>query len=263
MLVEMRQMSCKREEKYLLKDIDWQVKPGENWAIVGLNGSGKTTLLNIINGYMWPSSGRVRVLGKELGRVDIREIRPSIGWVSSSLQEKLYTHEAVEDIVVSGKYASIGLYERAGTADRERALSLLQEVGLRNLGGRRYDTLSQGEKQKVLIARALMSRPRLLLLDEPCSGLDIFSREQFLKAIEGLCRRAKGPNLLYVSHRVEEIIPGLTKVLLLRRGEVHSQGDAASVLITENLSDFFEIPVEVRWQDRRPWLIIRGDSSGR
>lgn len=250
-------MSCIRDKKYILKEVTWQVGVGEHWAILGLNGSGKTTLLNIINGYMWPSSGSVRVLGKEFGRVDIWEVRRMIGWVSSSLQEKLYAHESVSDIVLSGKYASIGLYDRPDAGDRLRAASLLEQVGCGFLGDRRYETLSQGEKQKVLIARALMSDPRLLILDEPCSGLDILSREQFLTAISGLARREGGPNLLFVTHRVEEILPDFTKALLLRRGEVHSQGPTPALLTTENLSDFFEIPVEVRWQDGRPWMSVR------
>ncbi len=262
MVIEMRQMSCRRGQQYILKDIEWRVEPGEHWAILGLNGSGKTTLLNIINGYMWPSSGIVRVLGKEFGRVDLREVRPQIGWVSSSLQERLYSHEAVADIVLSGKYASIGLYDKPDDADRERAGILLQEVGCGSLGERRYETLSQGEKQKVLIARALMGRPLLLLLDEPCSGLDILSREQFLEAIDGLCRREGGPNLLYVTHRVEEIMPGFTRALLLRRGQVYSQGDTASVLTTENLSEFFGLPAEVNWREGRPWLLLgRGPAA--
>jgi iron complex transport system ATP-binding protein len=256
MAVQMVNVSLVRDRQCILKDINWQVEPGENWAIVGLNGSGKTTLLNIINGYLWPSKGSVRILEKEFGRVDIWEIRRSIGWVSSSLQEKLYAHELAVNIVLSGKYASIGLYEQPHASDFLRANTLLEQIGCGQLGKRRYETLSQGEKQKILIARALMSRPKLLILDEPCTGLDIFSRDQFLKAIENLCQEKEVPNLLYVTHRIEEIMPVFPKALLLRKGEVHSLGNTTTVLTSENLSDFFGLPVEVKWRDRRPWMRI-------
>ncbi len=256
MVVEMVNLSCVRDKQYILKEVNWHVKAGEHWAIVGLNGSGKTTLLNIINGYVWPSSGGIKVLGKEFGRVDIWDIRRSIGWVSPSLQERLYVHEEVVDIVLSGKYASIGLYERPAAADLERASDLLDQIGCASLAERRYETLSQGEKQKVLIARALMNNPKLLILDEPCSGLDILSREQFLSTIEKLCRREEAPNLLYVTHRIEEIMPVFAKALLLRRGEVHSLGDTGAVLTSENLSRFFEIPVDVQWRAGRPWIMV-------
>ncbi len=256
MAVQMVNVSLVRDRQYILKEVNWQVEPGENWAIVGLNGSGKTTLLNIINGYIWPSKGSVRILEKEFGSVDIWDIRRSIGWVSSSLQEKLYPHELAVNIVLSGKYASIGLYEQPHAGDFHRANTLLEQIGCGHLAKRRYETLSQGEKQKILIARPLMSRPKLLILDEPCSGLDIFSRDQFLRAIEKLCQEKEVPNLLYVTHRIEEIMPVFPKALLLRKGEVHSLGETTAVLTSENLSDFFELPVEVKWRDRRPWMRI-------
>lgn len=256
MAVQMVNVSCVRDRQCILKEINWRVEPGENWAIVGLNGSGKTTLLNIINGYIWPSKGSVRILDKEFGRVDIWEIRRSIGWVSSSLQERLYPHEVVVNIVLSGKYASIGLYEQPRTSDIDRANTLLEQIGCAHLAKRRYETLSQGEKQKILIARALMSRPKLLILDEPCTGLDIFSRDQFLKAIEKLCQEKEVPNLLYVTHRIEEIMPVFPKALLLRKGEVHSLGNTTTVLTSKNLTDFFGLPVDVQWRDHRPWMRI-------
>ena len=257
MTLEMINVSWVRDGEYILKNINWKVEPGEHWALVGLNGSGKTTLLNIINGYVWPTNGTVKVLGKEFGKTDIWDLRRSIGWVSSSLQERLYGHDEVLDIVLSGKFASIGLYENPESADREKAYALLDQIGCTALAGRSYKTLSQGEKQKVLIARAMMNNPKLLILDEPCSGLDIISREQFLAAIEKLCCRKMGPNLFYVTHRVEEIMPMFTRTLLLRRGEVHSRGETTSLLKSENLSNFFEIDVDVRWKDGRPWITVK------
>jgi iron complex transport system ATP-binding protein len=238
-------------EARILRDINWTVRRGEHWAIIGLNGSGKTSLLNMVNGYIWPSEGEIRVLGKRFGRYDVRDLRKKIGWASSSLQEKLYVSETAEEIVLSGRFATIGLYDKPGKKDRERARALLVLFQCGHAAGQPYWSLSQGEKQKVLIARALIQNPRLLILDEPCAGLDIISREQILSLIQDVGSQASGPSILYVSHHIEEILPVFTHVLLLRRGEAHSQGSTREVLTKKNLSDFFERSVGVRWQKGR------------
>ncbi|MEW9122427.1 MAG: ABC transporter ATP-binding protein [Thermotaleaceae bacterium] len=254
MVIELKEVSFIRDKKYILKDVNWSVSPGEHWAILGLNGSGKTSLLNMINGYHFPSEGEIAVLGKVFGKFDLRELRKSIGWVSSSLQEKLYMNESVTDIVLSGKFASIGLYERTEEIDREKALSLLTRLGCADLANRPYQSLSQGEKQKVLIARGLMPSPALLILDEPCTGLDIFSKEQLLSMIEKLSGEADAPTLIYVTHHTEEILPVFNHSLLLRRGQVHSSGKTDSVLTEKNLSDFFEASVSFEKIQNRIWL---------
>ncbi|MBB6214507.1 iron complex transport system ATP-binding protein [Anaerosolibacter carboniphilus] len=243
MVIEAKQVSVIRDSKYILKEVNWSVKAGEHWAILGLNGSGKTTLLNMINGYLFPSTGELQVLGKIFGKYDLRELRKSIGWVSTALQERLYGTESVEDIVLSGKFATIGLYEHPSQEDRDFAKSLLDRLASGHLSNRTYQSLSQGEKQRVLIARALMSSPRLLILDEPCTGLDIFAKEQLLSTIEKLSYEQDAPTLIYVTHRTEEILPTFSHTLLLRRGQVHSSGKTAFVLTKENLCDFFEAPV--------------------
>lgn len=166
-MIDAKQVSVIRDSKYILKEVSWSVKAGEHWAILGLNGSGKTTLLNMINGYLFPSKGELQVLGKIFGKYDLRELRKSIGWVSTAIQERLYGTESVEDTVLSGKFASIGLYEEPSKEDRDFARSLLERLSSVHLSDRIYQTLSQGEKQRVLIARGLMSSPRLLILDEP------------------------------------------------------------------------------------------------
>jgi len=252
----MRNVSWITEKKYILRNINWRVNDNEHWAIIGLNGSGKTSLLNIVAGYNWPSTGEVSVLRKRFGSYDIRELRKRIGWVSSFLQEQLYADETAGEIVLSGKFATIGLYDKPEKRDIERTVLLLKELRCEQIAQQLYRTLSQGEKQKVLIARALMHSPRLLILDEPCGGLDIFSREHLLSLIETIGQRRAAPTLLYVSHRIEEILPVFTHTLLLRRGEIHSQGRTKEVLTKNNLSDFFERKVDLKWRKGRAWIQV-------
>ncbi|WP_282937936.1 ABC transporter ATP-binding protein [Paenibacillus sp. RC67] len=254
-VIDLQNVTYRREKNELLTDINWQVRPGEHWAILGLNGSGKTTMLNIVNGYIWPTTGKVSVLGHPYGTVDLRELRMSIGWVSLSLQEKLYATDKVEHIVVSGKYATIGLYEKPGEEDWERATALMEQMRCIHLQGRQYQTCSQGEKQKILIARALMSSPKLLILDEPCNGLDLFSREALLEVIDQLAKSPDAPTLLYVTHHTEEILPMFRHALLLRRGEVFASGQVSEVLTEQHLSSFFESPVEVLSREDRYWVL--------
>ncbi|WP_126428379.1 ABC transporter ATP-binding protein [Brevibacillus marinus] len=256
MIIDLKQVSWVRD-KTILRDITWQVAAGEHWSLVGLNGSGKTTLLNIINGYIWPTKGEVSVLGEKFGRCDLRELRKQIGWVSSSLQERLYGQQTAEEIVLSGKFASIGLYDHIAEEDREQAAELLASFGCAPLLQRPYETLSQGERQKVLIARALMAKPRLLILDEPCNGLDLIARENLLAMIGQIAARAESPTLLYVTHHIEEILPCFSHTLLLRRGEIYKAGSTQEVLTTSNLSQFFEIPVHVERRDQRFWVSLR------
>lgn len=253
-IIRMHNVSWICDGRHILRNINWEVNDGEHWAIIGLNGSGKTTLLNMINGYIWPSTGEISVLGKRFGDCNLRELRKSIGWVSSSLQEKLYTTETAEEIVLSGKFATIGLYDETDKKDAEKALSLMEQLGCSHVAKQPYGTLSQGEKQRVLIARALINSPKILILDEPCAGLDIFAKEQVLSTLEHIDSQASSPTLIYVSHHIEEIVPVFKHALLLRRGEVHSAGKTKEVLTKSNLSDFFERPVGVEWHHKRAWL---------
>ena len=255
-VIDMRNVSLIYGSKYILRDVNWEVNPGEHWAVIGLNGSGKTTLLNMITGYLWASRGEISVLGKHFGRYDIRELRKKIGWVSSYLQEKFYSNETAEEIVLSGKNATIGLYEKPKPRDIGRARLLLGQFESGRIAGQQYWTLSQGERQKVLIARGLISAPRLLIMDEPCAGLDIFAREHLLSLIESIGKQVHAPTLLYVTHRIEEISPVFTHTLLLRQGTVHSKGRTREVLTEKNLSDFFRVSVGVRRRRGRVWIEI-------
>lgn len=243
MIVEVKNASITRDSVYLLKDINWKIKKGEHWAVLGLNGSGKTTLLNMLNGYIFPSSGEVSVLGKTLGNYDMRQLRKSIGWVSSVIQDRLHGYETALDIVLSGKFASIGLYDEPNDEDIDLANRLLEKLSCLPFAKRHYQTLSQGEKQRILIARGLMAQPDLLILDEPCTGLDIFARERLLEIIDSLSKDIDFPTLIYVTHHIEEILPNFSHSLLLRRGEVFSQGKTDEMLTSDNLSSFFEAPI--------------------
>lgn len=250
-MIELTSVTWQRAGREILKDVNWRIEPNEHWCLFGLNGSGKTSLLNILNGYIWPTKGEVTVLGKRFGEVDLRDLRKLIGLVSTSLQQKLYGHESVEDIVISGKHASIGLYEQVTPQDRKRAGQLLERLGAGSLRERAFHTLSQGEQQRVLIARALMPSPKLLILDEPCSGLDLLAREQLLQMIGQLAEAADAPNLIYVTHHLEEVLPAFAKTLLLKEGTVFRTGFTSELLSSACLSEFLGHPVEVQsWNGR-------------
>lgn len=252
--IEMKNVSWMREGKTVLDGIDWTVGEGEHWALFGLNGSGKTTLLNLLCGYIWPTTGDIHVLGHKFGEIDLRELRKSIGWVSSSLQERIHGGEKAQHLVVSGKFASFGLYDKPEDEDYDRAAALMEQLRCGHLKDRTYQTCSQGEQQKLLIARALMASPKLLILDEATNGLDFISKEGLLDSINELARQPDAPNMLYVTHHTEEILPIFAHTLLLRRGREFTQGKTSEVLSTESLSEFFEMPVQVDWNGNRAWL---------
>lgn len=260
MIISLKNVSWKRDTTMILRGMNWEVKQGQHWCIVGLNGSGKTTMLNVVNGYIWPTTGQVEVLDHRYGDVDLRELRKRIGWVSTSLQQKLYGHQTALTIVLSGKFATIGLYDKTNEEDQRQAEELMEFLDCSSLAARTYDTLSQGQRQKVLIARALMANPDLLILDEPCTGLDIFAREQLLQMIEKITKQPGGPTLLYVTHHIEEITPCFTHTLLVKNGEIYKGDETENCLQSDLLSDFFDIPVEVQEHHNRKWLTLAGDN---
>ncbi|MFC9710731.1 ABC transporter ATP-binding protein [Paenibacillus sp. NPDC056933] len=254
MIIDVQHVSWKRGPITLLNDVSWRVNEGEHWALLGLNGSGKTTLLNMITGYLWPTEGTITVLGHRYGDVDLRELRKSIGWVSSSLQEKLYGTDRTQYVVISGKHATIGLYDKLSDEDLDQARELMRTLGCQHLWDREYRTCSQGEKQKLLIARALMANPRVLILDEPCNGLDLFSRERLLESISELTQKPDTPSLIYVTHHTEEILPVFSHSLLLRRGEIVNSGLTSELMHRDVLSSFFEAPVDVDRHGQRVYV---------
>ncbi|MBW4084605.1 ABC transporter ATP-binding protein [Paenibacillus sp. S150] len=254
MIIDVHNVTWTQGKHTLLNGINWSIRPGEHWALLGLNGSGKTTLLNMITGYLWPTTGTISVLGERYGEVDLREMRKSIGWVSSSLQEKLYGTDRTQYVVISGKHATIGLYDHLTEQDNARAEELMKQLGCFHLWDREYRTCSQGEKQKLLIARALMANPRVLILDEPCNGLDLFSRERLLDSIRGLALGKEMPTLIYVTHHTEEILPVFGHTLLLRRGQAVQSGLTSEILTAPVLSGFFESGVIVERHGERVYV---------
>lgn len=247
--------------KRVLADITWKVETGEHWVLFGRNGSGKTTLLRVINGYLWPSTGKVSVLGSLFGRVDLRELRKAIGTVGSYLREQFYPGETAAEIVLSGLYASIGLYEKPDAASWEKAHRIMAELNCLELADQPYRTLSQGEKQITLIARALVNSPRLLLLDEPCLSLDVFAREQLLQLLAQVAENRPELTMIYVTHYAEEIIPMFDRAVLLHNGRIHSCGDTGSVFTSENLTKIFGCPVRTRWDGNRISLSLTPDRA--
>ncbi|RNB89259.1 ABC transporter ATP-binding protein [Brevibacillus nitrificans] len=256
MIIDVKNVSWQRDETTILDQINWQVSEGEHWCLVGLNGSGKTSLLKIISGYTWPTKGEVSVLDNLYGTVDLREVRKSIGWVSTSLMSQLHEHETAFRVILSGREATIGLYSAPTEEDKQQAQELLEMFRCVHLKNRPYGALSQGERQKVLIARALMAKPRLLILDEPCTGLDLLSREQLLAMIEQIAKQPGGPALVYVTHHIEEILPCFTHTLLLKDGKVYQAGENDQVLTTDELSRFFGVSVNIHRSQGRSWISL-------
>lgn len=255
-IIDVDNVSWRRKGTYILKDIQWQVKKSEHWAILGLNGSGKTTLLKMLNGYIWPTTGNVTVLNEMFGKTDIRELRKRIGWVSSSLQERIVPTQQAEQIVISGKFGSTGLYDERTSKDESKAFELLEQLHADHLYGKEYGVCSQGEQQRILIARALMAEPELLILDEPTNGLDFVAREQLLSSIEQIVKKPNPPTLLFVTHHIEEISPIFTHTLLIKDGQVFSKGKRREILQNTSMSTFFDRNVEIKWNLDRPWLSI-------
>jgi len=230
----------------ILRQVNWRVNPGEHWAILGPNGCGKTSLLKALTGYLSPTAGSLAVFGRRYGETDWRELRLQIGLVTSALQASIPGAEPALETVMSGRYAQLDLWARTTRADRTAAARWLRFLGAGHLAGREWLYLSQGERQRVLIARALMARPRLLILDEPCGGLDPVAREEFLRFLDRLARRRGGPALVLVTHHVEEITPAFTHALLLRAGAVYAAGPCAQVVTSRKLSGAFGARIRVR-----------------
>jgi len=246
--------------KTIVHSINWTVQPGEHWAILGPNGSGKTTLLKLACGYLWPNAGgEIYRRGKTL--VNLRELRKSIGWVTSALAAEIPAWERVIRTVVSGKFAQIGLLEGFGgdatKADYRLAERLLEQMGCVYLRDQDFGTLSQGEQQKVLIARARMTKPYLIILDEPCAGMDPGARENFLVTLKQIGRQKRIPALIFVTHHIEEILPLFKKTLVLRDGKILYAGNTRQVLTPRVLEELYGAPLSVVRRKGRYWPVIR------
>ncbi|MBL1229410.1 ABC transporter ATP-binding protein [Enterococcus sp. BWB1-3] len=244
-IVRLEKVGFTRDKKRLLNDISWSIQKDQHWAILGLNGAGKTLLLQIICGYLWPSDGTVEVLGQTFGKSSIPDLQRRIGWISTALQYRIRGNETAEKIVLSGKFASIGIYQKYTDSELNRAKGILAQVGGEHLIGKKYDVLSQGERQLILIARGLMTEPELLILDEPCNGLDLFAREKLLKQIEGIAQSTVSPTIVYVTHHTEEILPCFENLLLLKDGQITAKGQRENLFTEEILTNFYSESIQL------------------
>jgi iron complex transport system ATP-binding protein len=238
--------SVVRSGSYLLRELDWRVELDERWVVLGPNGAGKTTLLNLAGARLHPSAGTVDVLGERLGRVDVSELRMRVGLSTAALADRLPAEELVHDVVVTAAWSVVGRFrERYEAVDEVRARGLLDQLGVAALADRRYGTLSEGERKRVQIARALMTDPEVLLLDEPAAGLDLGGREDLVARLGELAHDPDAPALVLVTHHVEEIPLGFTHALLLREGTAVAQGLLEETVTSEHLSKTFGMPLRV------------------
>ena len=250
--MELSDISVRRGDRIILGPLNWQVLEGERWVILGPNGAGKTTLLQICSSLIHPTTGEINILGEKLGKVDVFELRTRIGLTSSALVEQLPADELVMDVVLTAAYAMLGRWqEKYDLWDESRAMALLTALGVREIGERLFGSLSEGEKKRVQIARALMADPELLLLDEPASSLDLGGREDLLRRIESLSKDPLAPATVIVTHHIEEIPVGTTHALLLREGAVVAQGEVASVITDQNLTQAYGLAITVQTEGGR------------
>jgi iron complex transport system ATP-binding protein len=240
----------------ILESIDWTVERGQHWAILGANGSGKTSLLSTLTGYMPLTAGEISVLGETYGRTDWRELRKRVGLVSSAIHQLIEGHQTPLDTIIGGRHAVIGMWGQIQPSERSQAEKILRQIEAEAIRMRPWRVLSQGERQRILIGRALMAKPELLILDEPCAGLDPVAREHFLQFLERLAQSRHAPTLVLVTHHVEEIIQAFSHVLLLRKGEVLAAGPKSKVLTSAKLSHAFNAHVRVRRLQGRYSIIV-------
>ncbi|MDX6196975.1 MAG: iron complex transport system ATP-binding protein [Actinomycetota bacterium] len=241
-----------RDRATLLADVDWTVREGERWVVLGPNGAGKTTLMQIASASLFPTRGRVELLGEVFGAVDLSELRTRVGISSAALGDRIPGHERAIDVVITASYGVLGRWqERYDAADTARAAELLARVGLRAFTDRRFGTLSEGERKRVLLARALMTDPELLLLDEPAAGLDLGAREALLRLLTRLAGDPGSPPTVLVTHHPEEVPVGTTHALLLARGRTVAAGPVREVLTAPRLSRAFGLPLVVEERDGR------------
>lgn len=250
-VLEISGLRIHRDRTVILDDIHWRVARGQHWAILGANGSGKTSLLSALAGYLMPTAGNISVLDECYGKSDWRELRKKIGIVSSSVRRMMADDEPALESVASGKYAMIDFWGNLSRTDKVQAQKVLRQIECAHLAERSWRVLSQGERQRVLIGRALMARPRLLILDEPCAGLDPAARERFLQFIERLGSQKNSPALILVTHHVEEIMPVFSHVLVLKSGRVLAAGHKDEVLKNKILSEAFGVQVFLRQSAER------------
>ncbi len=252
-IVELDHVSCRRGRKYLLRDICWNVKKGSHWVVFGLNGSGKTTLLSIIAGFQSYSDGILKIFGEEYSEENIFDIRKQVGWVSMSFFDKYLHEENIIDIVLSGLFGTLGIEDKVSVNEFRRAKYILKKLNLSDKMDQSFSSLSNGEQQNVLIARALMSRPKILVLDEPGTGLDISNREKMIQFVQEIAETTD-ITIIYVTHHVEEIIDVFDHCVFIKNGRIYKIGATKELLSSENLTNLTGCPIYTNEIDRRIYI---------
>lgn len=260
-VIQLNNVSFLRKDRRILSDICWKIQPGQHWALLGANGSGKTSMLRIITGYEWPSRGTVNVLGNEFGRCAISGLRKHIGYVSTAINIKLPEKDSAADIVLSGIDATIGLHRHYTGREHEQAFIAMQKMSVEKCSDQRYAVLSQGERQRILIARAIINHPDILILDESCAGLDPAAREHFLSDLQFLINHENAPTIIFVTHHIEEISPWITNVFILKEGICRASGKTEELLNSETLTETFDCKCSVRKENGRYYLQARQEQS--
>ena len=264
-VLRLRGVRVTRDGRPLLDDVDWEVRPGERWVILGPNGSGKTTLLRVAGARLWPTAGTVEILGRRLGTVDVRTLRGRVAFVSGAVARELRSNQVVREVVASGKFGALETwwhtYSDEDWAAADRLLLHAGVGGPDGVADREFGVISEGERQHVLLARALMSRPELLLLDEPAAGLDMGARERLLGVLGSIAGGADVAPLVLVTHHTEEIPPGMTHAVLLANGRIQCSGPIADTLTSEAVSRCFSVPVAVGHDGSRWWSRATLDHS--
>jgi iron complex transport system ATP-binding protein len=259
-VVRLEGVGLVRDGTVILEGIDWVVAPGERWVVLGPNGSGKTSLVRIASMWLHPSAGTVEVAGGTLGRVDVRRHRTRIAVVSAAVADLLRPGISALDVVLTAEHAALeAWWHEYGDGDRARALAGLARFGADHLATRTFGTLSSGERQRVLLARALAVDPAVVLLDEPMAGLDLAAREDLVARLAGLAADPAAPPLVLVTHHVDELPPGFTHALLLRAGRIHAAGPLEEVLTEDALSATFDLPLRLERRHGRWWSVARQD----
>jgi iron complex transport system ATP-binding protein len=257
-VIALRDIDVRREGVPVLSGVNWDVRAGERWVVLGPNGSGKTTLLSLVGARLWPTAGVVEILGSKLGRVDVRTLRPRISLVSGSVTRQLRADETARDVVMSGRYGALETWWHRYTQDDfDRADQLLTDAGMGSIVDRPFGVISEGERQQVLLARALMGTPELLLLDEPAAGLDLGARERLLFRLGTLAADPTCPTMVLVTHHCEEIPTHFTHAVLVRGGSLLATGSLASVITSDLVSECFGVSVSVGCDGGRWWSRAR------
>ena len=247
-IIKAKKLCLQSGKRFLLNDINWEVKRGEHWLVFGMNGCGKTTLLSTVAGFKSPTGGELEVLGQSYTKENILSLRSKIGWVSSSFFDKCYSQESALDIVLSGLFGTLGVDFSVTDAQIRQAKALLRELRMGDKIHTPFDFMSKGERQNILIARALIARPEILVLDEPGTGLDVYAREHMMRTVQDLAQSDR-VTTIYVTHYPEEIQPFMNKTLLLRGGRVFAQGDTKDIITSTVISELMNETVEIQHDD--------------